>query len=57
MWPAVAAVLVLALAGGAFFARDLWGVVFPPDFDGPGSGHVVNRDDHDGFMRALDGWI
>ncbi|MDN4615852.1 alpha/beta fold hydrolase [Leifsonia sp. F6_8S_P_1B] len=22
-----------------------------------GSGHVVNRDDHDGFMRALDGWI
>ncbi|WP_433798760.1 endolytic transglycosylase MltG [Actinomycetospora sp. CA-084318] len=41
VWPAVAAVLVLALAGGAFFARDLWGVVFPPDFDGPGSGHVV----------------
>jgi pimeloyl-ACP methyl ester carboxylesterase len=23
----------------------------------PGSGHVVNRDDHDGFMQALDGWI
>ncbi len=23
----------------------------------PGSGHVINRDDHDGFMRALDGWI
>ena len=22
-----------------------------------GSGHVVNRDDFDGFMRALDGWI
>ncbi|WP_348788297.1 alpha/beta fold hydrolase [Leifsonia sp. NPDC080035] len=22
-----------------------------------GSGHVINRDDHDGFMRALDGWI
>lgn len=41
VWPAVAAVLVLALAGGAFFARDLWGVVFPPDFSGPGSGHVV----------------
>ncbi|NYD35365.1 endolytic transglycosylase MltG [Actinomycetospora corticicola] len=41
VWPIVAAVLVLALAGGAFFARDLWGVVFPPDFDGPGSGHVV----------------
>ncbi|WP_018333674.1 endolytic transglycosylase MltG [Actinomycetospora chiangmaiensis] len=41
VWPVVAAVLVLALAGGAFFARDLWGVVFPPDFSGPGSGHVV----------------
>jgi pimeloyl-ACP methyl ester carboxylesterase len=23
----------------------------------PGSGHVINRDDHEGFMRALDGWI
>ena len=23
----------------------------------PGSGHVINRDDHDGFMDALDGWI
>ena len=23
----------------------------------PGSGHVINRDDHDGFMRALGGWI
>jgi len=22
-----------------------------------GSGHVINRDDHDGFMRALAGWI
>jgi pimeloyl-ACP methyl ester carboxylesterase len=22
-----------------------------------GSGHVINRDDHDGFMKALDGWI
>ena len=22
-----------------------------------GSGHVINRDDHDGFMRALEGWI
>lgn len=22
-----------------------------------GSGHVINRDDHDGFMQALDGWI
>ncbi|MNO10333.1 hypothetical protein D3C81_2341330 [compost metagenome] len=22
-----------------------------------GSGHVINRDDHEGFMRALDGWI
>lgn len=22
-----------------------------------GSGHVINRDDHDGFMDALDGWI
>ncbi|MEJ2870176.1 endolytic transglycosylase MltG [Actinomycetospora sp. OC33-EN08] len=41
VWPLVAGVLVLALAGGAFFARDLWGVVFPPDFAGPGTGHVV----------------
>lgn len=41
VWPLVAAFLVLALAGGAFFARDLWGVVFPPDYDGPGTGHVV----------------
>ncbi|MDL5157970.1 endolytic transglycosylase MltG [Actinomycetospora termitidis] len=39
--PVVAGVLLLALVGGAFFARDLWGIVFPPDFDGPGSGHVV----------------
>jgi hypothetical protein len=23
----------------------------------PGSGHVINRDDHDGFMRALEGWV
>ncbi|MFF9561918.1 alpha/beta fold hydrolase [Leifsonia sp. NPDC014704] len=23
----------------------------------PGSGHVINRDDHEGFMRALEGWI
>jgi pimeloyl-ACP methyl ester carboxylesterase len=22
-----------------------------------GSGHVINRDDHDGFMDALEGWI
>ena len=22
-----------------------------------GSGHTIHRDDHDGFMRALDGWI
>ncbi len=22
-----------------------------------GSGHVINRDDHDGFMQALEGWI
>ncbi len=41
VWPLVAGVLVLGLAGGAFFARDLWGVFFPPDFAGPGSGHVV----------------
>lgn len=41
VWPVIAGVLVLALAGGAFFARDLWGVFFPPDFAGPGSGHVV----------------
>ncbi|MFC5066168.1 endolytic transglycosylase MltG [Actinomycetospora atypica] len=41
LWPLVAAFLVLALAGGAYFARDLWGVAFPPDYDGPGTGHVV----------------
>lgn len=40
-WPAVALVLVIALAGGAFVARDLFSVVFPPDYDGPGTGHVV----------------
>ena len=39
--PVVAGMLVLALVGGVFFARDLWGVFFPPDFDGPGTGHVV----------------
>jgi UPF0755 protein len=41
VWPAVAGVLVIGLIGGAFFARDLWGVFFPPDFAGPASGHVV----------------
>jgi UPF0755 protein len=41
VWPVIAGFLVLALAGGAFFARDLWGVVFPPDFAGPATGHVV----------------
>jgi UPF0755 protein len=41
VWPVIAGVLVLALAGGAFFARDFWGVFFPPDFAGPGTGHVV----------------
>ena len=41
VWPLIAGVLVLALAGGAFFARDFWGVFFPPDFAGPGTGHVV----------------
>jgi UPF0755 protein len=41
VWPVIAGVLVLALAGGAFFARDLWGLFFPPDFAGPGTGHVV----------------
>ncbi|MEV7597039.1 alpha/beta fold hydrolase [Kitasatospora sp. NPDC089797] len=23
----------------------------------PGAGHTVHRDDHDGFMTALDGWV
>ncbi|MDD7937597.1 endolytic transglycosylase MltG [Actinomycetospora lutea] len=41
LWPGVAAVLVLALVGGVFFARDLWPVLFPPDYDGPGTGRVV----------------
>ncbi|WP_433787986.1 endolytic transglycosylase MltG [Actinomycetospora sp. CA-101289] len=41
LWPGIAALLVLALAGGVFFARDLLGVVFPPDYDGPGTGRVV----------------
>ncbi|MFC5138692.1 endolytic transglycosylase MltG [Actinomycetospora rhizophila] len=41
LWPGVAAVLVLALVGGAFFARDLWPVLFPPDYEGPGAGRVV----------------
>jgi len=41
LWPAVAGVLVLALVGGVFFARDLWPILFPPDYDGPGTGRVV----------------
>ncbi|MCD2197805.1 endolytic transglycosylase MltG [Actinomycetospora endophytica] len=41
VWPIIAGFLVLALAGGAFFAHNLWGVFFPPDFAGPGTGHVV----------------
>ncbi len=41
VWPVIGGLLVLALAGGVFFARDLWGVFFPPDFAGPGTGHVV----------------
>ncbi|HSK59762.1 MAG TPA: endolytic transglycosylase MltG, partial [Actinomycetospora sp.] len=41
LWPGIAALLVLALAGGVFFARDLIGVFFPPDYDGPGTGRVV----------------
>jgi UPF0755 protein len=41
LWPGIAALLVLALAGGVFFARDLLGVFFPPDYDGPGTGRVV----------------
>ncbi len=41
LWPGIAALLVLALAGGVFFARDLFGVFFPPDYDGPGTGRVV----------------
>ena len=39
--PAVVVVLVLALGGGLWFARDLVGLVVPPDFDGPGTGSVV----------------
>jgi UPF0755 protein len=41
LWPGIAALLVLALVGGAFFARDLLPILFPPDYDGPGSGRVV----------------
>jgi len=41
LWPGIALLLVLALAGGVFFARDLLAVVFPPDYDGPGTGRVV----------------
>lgn len=41
LWPGVAAVLVLALVGGLFFARNLWPILFPPDYDGPGEGRVV----------------
>ena len=33
--------LVVVLAGGVFFARDLLPIVFPPDYDGPGTGRVV----------------
>ncbi|PVZ11819.1 UPF0755 protein [Actinomycetospora cinnamomea] len=41
LWPGIAALLVLALVGGVFFARDLIGVFFPPDYEGPGTGRVV----------------
>lgn len=43
LWPGIAAVLVLALVGGAFLARDLYPILFPPDYDGPGTGRVVVR--------------
>lgn len=41
LWPAVAGILVLALVGGVFFARDLLPLLFPPDYEGPGTGRVV----------------
>lgn len=41
LWPGIAVLLVVVLAGGVFFARDLLPIVFPPDYDGPGTGRVV----------------
>jgi UPF0755 protein len=41
LWPGIALLLVVVLAGGVFFARDLFPVIFPPDYDGPGTGRVV----------------
>ncbi len=41
LWPGIALLMVIALVGGVFFARDLFSVVFPPDYDGPGTGRVV----------------
>ena len=39
--PAAVAVLLVALLGGAYLARGLFGAVAPPDFPGPGTGGVV----------------
>ncbi|GAA4914229.1 UPF0755 protein [Actinomycetospora succinea] len=53
LWPGVAAVLVLALVGGVFFARDLWPILFPPDYDGPGDGRVVVEVSDGSSTRAI----
>ncbi|MEJ2859746.1 endolytic transglycosylase MltG [Actinomycetospora flava] len=53
LWPAVAAVIVLALLGGVFFTRDLWPILFPPDYDGPGDGRVVVEVSDGSSTRAI----
>lgn len=53
LWAGIAAVLVLALLGGAFVARDLAGVLFPPDYDGPGGGRVVVTVTDGASMREI----
>lgn len=51
--PAVVVILVVALGGGAWFARDLVGLVVPADFDGPGTGSVVVQVGEGDSVRAV----
>lgn len=41
VWMVAVGVLVLGLVGGLVVARNVFGLFFPPDYDGPGTGQVV----------------
>lgn len=41
VWAGAAVVLLVALVAGLVLARGYYEVLFPPDYDGPGSGRVV----------------